>query len=151
MFIDAFCSYLSFILTPVPNHVPLKCEQNLQFITLHTISFVKSRFYISHITSLKPRLLFILTYLFIQQVQSQYYLRGTVYDENGKGIYNAKIFLSSKGTAPFYTGSTGAFGIPISVVIDTIILKADGYETIKDVADARKFQTFTMKFVSGSA
>jgi len=89
--------------------------------------------------------------LFIQQVQSQYYLRGAVYDENGKGIYNAKIFLSSKGTAPFYTGSTGAFGIPIPVVTDTIILKADGYETIKDLVDARKYQTFTMKFVSGSA
>jgi Ca-activated chloride channel family protein len=100
---------------------------------------------------LKPGLLFISAYLFTQQVQSQYYLRGAVYDENGKGIYNAKILLFSKGRVPFYTGSSGAFGIPLSVVRDTVILQADGYEIIKDIADTRKFQVFTMKFVSGSA
>ena len=49
------------------------------------------------------------------QGHSQYYLRGTVTDESGKAIYNAKIFLSTKGTVPFYTGTTGSFGIPISV------------------------------------
>jgi Ca-activated chloride channel family protein len=100
---------------------------------------------------LKPRLLFIFTCLFTQQVQSQYYLRGAVYDATGKGIYNVKILLFSKGTVPFYTGSSGAFGIPLRVVRDTIVLQADGYETLKDVADTRKFQVFTMKPVSGSA
>jgi len=89
--------------------------------------------------------------LFTQQVQSQYYLRGAVNDENGKGIYNVKILLFSKGTVPFSTGSSGAFGIPLSVVTDSIILQADGYETIKTIADTRKFQIFTMKPVSGSA
>jgi Ca-activated chloride channel homolog len=89
--------------------------------------------------------------LFTQQVQSQYYLRGAVYDENGQGIYNVKILLFSKGTMPFYTGSSGAFGIPLPVVKDTIILQADGYETTKDIADTRKFQVFTMKLVSRSA
>ncbi len=100
---------------------------------------------------MKPRLLFILACFFLIQAHSQYYLRGAVYDENGKGIFNVKIFLSSKGTILFYTGSSGAFGIPLSVVKDTIILQAEGYETIKDIADTRKYQTFTMKLVSASS
>jgi Ca-activated chloride channel family protein len=74
-----------------------------------------------------------------------------VYDENGNGIYNVKILLFSKGSIPFYTGASGAFGIPLSVARDTIILQADGYETIKDIADTKKFLAFTMKFVAGSA
>src|SRR5438067_11081129 len=52
---------------------------------------------------------------------------------------------------PFYTGSSGAFGIPLSVARDTIILQADGYETIRDIGDTKKFQVFTMKPVSGTA
>jgi Ca-activated chloride channel family protein len=100
---------------------------------------------------LKPRLLFILACFILIQARSQYYLRGAVYDENGNGIFNVKIFLSSKGTTLFYTGASGAFGIPLSVGRDTIILQADGYETIKDIADTRKFQVFTMKLISGNS
>jgi len=76
---------------------------------------------------------------------------GAVYDENGNGIYNVKILLSSKGTIAFYTNVNGAFGIPLSVVKDTIILQANGYETVKNIADTKKFQVFTMKLVSGSS
>ncbi|QEC67759.1 DUF3520 domain-containing protein [Panacibacter ginsenosidivorans] len=85
------------------------------------------------------------------QSHSQYYLRGEVKDENGQGIYNAKIFLSSKGTIPFYTGSSGAFGIPLSTPTDSIIFMADGYETIKTLTDARKYNTYTLKFASANA
>ncbi|HXL57770.1 MAG TPA: von Willebrand factor type A domain-containing protein [Chitinophagaceae bacterium] len=89
--------------------------------------------------------------MFAIQAHSQYYLMGAVYDENGNGIYNVKILLSSKGTIAFYTNVNGAFGIPLSVVKDTIILQANGYETVKNIADTKKFQVFTMKLVSGSS
>ena len=81
------------------------------------------------------------------QGHSQYYLRGTVTDESGKAIYNAKIFLSTKGTVPFYTGTTGSFGIPISKPTDSIMFMADGFETLKTLADARKYSTYTLKYV----
>jgi len=93
----------------------------------------------------------IFTCIITIQARSQYYLRGTVEDENGKAIYNAKIFLSTKGTVPFYTGSSGAFGIPISHPTDSIILMADGFETLKTLADARKYTTYTLKFLSANA
>jgi len=85
------------------------------------------------------------------QGHSQYYLRGTVTDESGKAIYNAKIFLSTKGTVPFYTGTTGSFGIPISKPTDSIMFIADGFETLKTLADARKYSTYTLKYVSANA
>jgi Ca-activated chloride channel family protein len=78
-------------------------------------------------------------------------MRGAVYDESGKGISNVKIFLLSKGATAFYTGITGSFAIPVSVTLDTIMLQASGYETIKQLADVSRFQVFTMKPVSASA
>lgn len=99
---------------------------------------------------MKPRLLFILFSFFTLAAQAQYYIRGSVYDESGKGISNVKIFLSSKGTTPFYTGSTGSFAIPVSVTLDTIILQTSGYETIKQLADVSRFQVFTMRPASAT-
>ena len=77
-------------------------------------------------------------------------MRGAVYDENGRGISNVKIFLSSKGSTPFFTGIAGSFAIPVSVTLDTIILQASGYEIIKLLADVSRFQVFTMKPSSAS-
>ncbi|MEP7317356.1 MAG: von Willebrand factor type A domain-containing protein [Panacibacter sp.] len=82
--------------------------------------------------------------------RSQYYLRGSVYDENGKGIYNVKIILQSKGTMPFYTGASGAFGIPVSVTADSITLQADGYEILKTIVKAGLYQSLVMKFSAGA-
>src|SRR3954463_961476 len=104
--------------------------------------------YIKPIIPLKPRLLFILVSFISFAAQSQYYMRGAVYDESGKGISNIKIFLLSKGATAFYTGITGSFAIPVSVTLDTIMLQASGYETIKQLADVSRFQVFTMKPVS---
>lgn len=85
------------------------------------------------------------------QGHSQYYLRGMLKDESGNAIYNARIYLSSKGTVPFYTGSSGAFGIPISNPTDSVVFMADGFETLKTLADARKFTTYTLKYQSANA
>lgn len=99
---------------------------------------------------MKLRLLFILVPFFTLGVQAQYYLRGAVYDETGKGISNVKIFLASKGVTLFQTGPTGSFAIPVSVTLDTIILQASGYETIKQLADVSRFQVFTMRPASAT-
>jgi len=85
------------------------------------------------------------------QGYSQYYLRGVVKDENGRSIYNAKIYLYSKGSVPFYTGASGAFGIPISKITDSIMLNADGYESLKAIADSRKYEVFTLKQASSNS
>lgn len=53
--------------------------------------------------------------------------------------------MASKGSMPFYSGTTGAFGIPVSVVTDSITLSGDGYEDLRALADARKFQVFVLK------
>ena len=74
-----------------------------------------------------------------------------VKDENGQSVYNAKIFLSSKGTVPFYSGSSGAFGIPLSKPTDSVVFMADGYETLRTIADARKYMAYTLKFSSANS
>lgn len=96
-------------------------------------------------------MILIIACLFANPGRSQYYLRGTVKDENGQPVYHAKIFLSTKGTVPFYSGATGAFGIPISRPTDSITFMADGYETLKALADARKYTEFTLKFSSANS
>ncbi len=94
---------------------------------------------------MKPALLFILAYLNALHAWPQYYLRGEIKNEDGIPIPNVKINLSSKGTIPFSSGSSGAFGIALSVITDSITLQAEGYETLKALADTRSFQVFVLK------
>lgn len=84
----------------------------------------------------------------ILNVSSQYYLRGTVHDESGRGLYNVRINLFSKGTLPYYTGTTGAFGIPTNLAVDTITLQAEGYETLKCPVQSAQFQSLTLKMLT---
>lgn len=100
---------------------------------------------------MRSALLLIFASIIAVQSRSQYYLRGVVKDENGQAIYNAKIFLASKGTVPFYTGNSGAFGIPISKPTDSITIIAEGFEKLKTLADARKYSTYTLKFLAANA
>jgi Ca-activated chloride channel family protein len=82
---------------------------------------------------------------------SQYYLRGIVHDENGKGLYNVHIHLYSKGNYPYYSGNTGAFGIPVSVPFDTLLLEFDGFQTLKCNIETGKFQSITLKMLPATA
>ncbi|CAN5140388.1 hypothetical protein BH11BAC6_BH11BAC6_17030 [soil metagenome] len=93
-------------------------------------------------------ILFVLACFLAVSARSQYYLRGIVKDERGTPLYNAKIFLSSKGTIPFYTGSSGAFGIPLSASTDSITVIAEGFETLRTVADAKKYNEYILKIAS---
>lgn len=99
---------------------------------------------------MKPVLLLIVFWSVTLTCRSQYYLRGAVNDENGKGIYNARILLASKGSMPYYTGTAGAFGISLSLLRDSITISADGYETLRTMAEARTFQVFTLKKSAGA-
>ena len=76
---------------------------------------------------------------------AQYYLRGIVQNENGKNLANVKITLYSKGSYPFFTGSSGSFGIPTSLPVDTITLSLDGYEVLRKAVHTSSLQTFILK------
>lgn len=76
---------------------------------------------------------------------SQYYLRGELKDEQGKGIGNAGIRLASKGNFLFNTGATGAFGIPTGLKVDTITFTAPGYDTLKTAVVSTQVGSFVMK------
>jgi Ca-activated chloride channel family protein len=84
-------------------------------------------------------------------VFSQYYLRGEIKDSRGRLLEGVKINLSSRGNYAYYSGNGGTFGIPVSVVSDTISLSIEGYETLKAVVDTRKFQSFLMKMLPSLA
>jgi Ca-activated chloride channel family protein len=80
---------------------------------------------------------------------AQYYLRGEVKDEQGRFLPLVKIQLHSKSGFPYYSGSSGVFGIPSSLKIDTVTLTLDGYETLKKPVETSKYQTLVMKMLSG--
>lgn len=72
-----------------------------------------------------------------------------VYDEKGRGLYNVKIQLQSRdGYA--YSAYTGAFIIPHAYLQDSIILSADGYETIRSIVTANRLNIFYLKVLSVS-
>lgn len=92
----------------------------------------------------------ILCSFILTHASSQNYLRGVVNDEKGNGLYNVQIHLHSKGTTPYYTGASGAFGIPVSVLQDTITLQFEGYETLVATVFAAKYQVLVLKLLTSS-
>lgn len=64
---------------------------------------------------------------------------------------NVKIWLHSKGTIPFSSGSAGGFGIPTSRAIDTISLQLEGYEPLKQAVVTSKYQVLVMKMLPVTA
>ena len=76
--------------------------------------------------------------------QAQYYLRGEIRDENNGLMPNVKIRLHSNGYL-YYSGNTGAFGIPISQLADSLTVVAAGYEDKSMRVDANEYQTIRLK------
>lgn len=72
-------------------------------------------------------------------------------DEQNRNLPNVIIYLKSKGKLPFSSGSTGSFGIPVSVAKDSITLMADGYETQTVEVLCSKFQSLILKPTSATA
>ena len=98
----------------------------------------------------KPLLLPSFLFLF-SSTFSQYYLRGELKDEQGQGLPGARITLFSKGNFPFYTGSSGAFGIPTALKIDTITFSLAGYDTLKTAIITSNYGNFILKMSSRMA
>ncbi len=89
-------------------------------------------------------LLIILLYCKSVPTFSQYYLRGEVRDEQNQPVHGARIILKSKGEFPFYSGSSGAFGIPSSLKVDTIRFFADGFEPLISAVETSKYKIFNL-------
>ena len=71
--------------------------------------------------NIKLSLIFAIIAMSIHSSSAQYYLRGELKDEQGQPLSNIRIMLVSKGTYPYFTGSTGGFGLPTNLKIDTEI------------------------------
>jgi Ca-activated chloride channel homolog len=99
---------------------------------------------------LKSALLLLLGSLFFYSSRGQYYLRGEIRDENNGLMSSVKIRLHSSGYL-YYSGNTGAFGIPIPGSMDTVTLAADGYEDRTMAVDAAQYQTIRLKPIFRSA
>jgi Ca-activated chloride channel family protein len=94
--------------------------------------------------------LLLLSSLLFYSSRAQYYLRGEIRDENNGLVSNVKIRLHSSGYL-YYSGNTGAFGIPIPQTMDTLTLVADGYEDQTAAVDAAQYQTIRLKPIFRSA
>jgi Ca-activated chloride channel family protein len=82
---------------------------------------------------------------------AQYYLRGQVKDELGRALPNVKINLFSKGNYSYKSGSSGGFGIPTHLEVDTIILTLVGYETFKKAVVSNQYQDLVLKMLPATA
>ncbi|HKG67459.1 MAG TPA: von Willebrand factor type A domain-containing protein [Segetibacter sp.] len=91
--------------------------------------------------------LFLITFcsLLSASAFSQYYLRGELRDDKGNGLQGAKITLSSKGSYPFYSGNSGAFGIPVGFKHDTITFTLEGYDTLKTPVVTTEYGYFILR------
>lgn len=94
--------------------------------------------------TLKTLLLTLSLILLITCAHAQYYLRGELKDEQGQGLPRVRITLWSKGNYPFYTGASGAFGIPLNVKVDSIMFTQAGYDTLKAAVTTTDVQSFTL-------
>lgn len=93
---------------------------------------------------LKPAILALLSSLLLGSVNAQYYLRGEVKDENNGLLPDVNIRLHSSGFL-YHSGSSGAFGIPVSGAVDTLTLSAEGFQTLVVAVDATKYQNIQLR------
>ncbi len=100
---------------------------------------------------MKQALLALLITLTALHLNAQYYLRGEVKDEKGRLMPDVKINLYSKGNYSYNSGSSGYFGIPTNLEIDTITLTYQGYEITKKAVESRKYQSLVMKMTVATA
>jgi len=80
---------------------------------------------------------------------AQYYLRGEVRDEKNTPLANARIMLHSNGYL-YYAGSSGAFGIPCTKVLDSITVSIDGYTPYSVKIHAAQFQSIILRTLYSS-
>jgi Ca-activated chloride channel homolog len=76
---------------------------------------------------LKKVVLYFLFCLMLFSAKAQYFLRGTVRDENNTVLPNATVFLHSSKTGTF-TDTDGSFGTTSSLQYDSITITKDGFD-----------------------
>jgi Ca-activated chloride channel family protein len=81
---------------------------------------------------------------------AQYYIRGEVRNEHGVLLEGVKLKLKSKPQQFFTSGSSGAFGISLSQLKDSLSLQLDGYEKLCVLADSRQFQRLQLNTLPGT-
>ena len=77
-------------------------------------------------------------------VFSQYYLRGSIKDQNNKPVSNARIFSHSI-RAYYYTGPEGSFGFVERSLYDTLTINIDGYESKTIFIKTNEWQDILLK------
>lgn len=82
---------------------------------------------------------------------AQYYLRGQIKNEKGEVLIGVKIYLFSHPNYSYASGSTGSFGLPTHLEVDTITLIHNGYETLKQAVATKNFHQLTMKMTTATA
>jgi len=95
---------------------------------------------------LKPALLLLVGSLLFYSSRAQFYLRGEVKDENNSLLPDVRILLHSSGYL-YHSGSSGAFGIPVSSSVDTLTLSADGFQTLILPVDANRYQNIKLRSI----
>jgi len=81
---------------------------------------------------------------------AQYYIRGEVRNEHGVLLEGVKLRLKSKPQQLFTSGSSGAFGISLAQLKDSLSLQLDGYEKLCVLADSRQFQRIQLNTLPGT-
>ncbi len=74
-------------------------------------------------------------------------MRGMVNDEKGRGLYGAKIVLKNRPGIVFESGNTGSFGLPSRISVDSIIVFADGFDTLHTIAYANRFNIYHLQIL----
>lgn len=72
-------------------------------------------------------------------------MRGIVHDDKGRGLYDAKMILKNRPGVVFETGNTGAFGLPSRVTVDSVFIFAEGFDTLRSVAFANRFNLYHLQ------
>ena len=81
---------------------------------------------------------------------AQYYIRGQITDEKDRPIFNVRIHLHSTNGF-YYSGSSGAFGIPSSHAFDSLTLTVEGYEEKIMRINTSGYQQIKMKPLSSNS
>lgn len=78
---------------------------------------------------------------------AQFYMRGMVNDEKGRGLYGAKMVLKNRPGIVFETGNTGSFGLPSRISVDSVFVYADGFDTLHTIAYANRFNIYHLQIL----
>jgi Ca-activated chloride channel homolog len=93
---------------------------------------------------LKKLLVITLLLLICSSIFAQYYMRGEIKDETGTPLPNAKIFLHSNNLL-YYAGSSGGFGIPGRIEVDSMTFSYDGFESKSMKIFSKNFTVVVLK------